>query len=58
MGKAKNTKKLMGELLGAGVSANECTGLYQKVSLTPEEVARFHDQYMNGNPFANFDNAE
>ena len=26
-------------------SANECTGLLQKVSLDPDEVARFHKMY-------------
>ncbi len=26
-------------------SANECTGLYQKVSLDPEEVAKFHKKF-------------
>lgn len=26
--------------------ANECTGLYQKVSLDTEEVAKFHKQFI------------
>lgn len=25
--------------------ANECTGLYQKVSLDTDEIAEFHKQY-------------
>lgn len=29
------------------VSANECTGLFQKVSLDPEEVEKFHKMYNN-----------
>jgi len=27
------------------VSANECTGLYQKVSLDTEEIKKFHKEY-------------
>lgn len=29
------------------VSANECTGLFQKVSLDPEEIRTFHRMYNN-----------
>lgn len=28
------------------VSANECTGALQKISLDPEEIRRFHDEYI------------
>lgn len=41
MGK-KKSKKLIDELYNDCASANECTGLYQKVSLDPEELALFH----------------
>ena len=27
-------------------SANECTGLYQKVSLDVDEIAKFHKQFI------------
>ncbi len=27
-------------------SANECTGLYQKVSLDTDEIAKFHKEYI------------
>lgn len=26
--------------------ANDCTGLYQKVSLDTDEIAKFHKQYI------------
>ncbi len=29
------------------VSANECTGLFQKVALDPDEVKKFHEMYNN-----------
>lgn len=28
------------------VCANECTGLYQKVSLDTKEIAKFHSEYI------------
>ena len=37
--------KLIEELLGECASANECTGLFQKVSLDPDEVKKFHEMY-------------
>ncbi len=43
--KKRNKAKLIEELFDDAVSANECTGLYQKVSLDPEEVALFHKMY-------------
>ena len=44
MGKRKS-KKQIEELMEGCASANECTGLLQKVSLDPDEVARFHKMY-------------
>lgn len=44
MGK-KNSKKIISEVFEGGVSANECTGALQKISVDPEEVARFHAEY-------------
>ena len=41
----RRTKKMIEEVFDETASANECTGLYQKVSLDPEEVAKFHKQY-------------
>lgn len=37
---------LIKSLLEDCVSANECTGLYQKVSLDTEEIAKFHKQFI------------
>ncbi len=44
MGK-KNSKKIINEMFEGAVSANECTGALQKISVDPEEVARFHAEY-------------
>ena len=44
MGK-RRIKKLKKDLLDDCASANECTGLYQKVSLDKEEIAKFHKQF-------------
>ena len=41
----RRTKNLINNLYDECVCANECTGLYQKVSLDPEEVAKFHKQF-------------
>ena len=41
----RRPKKLIKELLDDCASANECTGLYQKVSLDTDEIAKFHKQY-------------
>ena len=41
----RRTKNLIGDIYDECVCANECTGLYQKVSLDPEEVAKFHKQF-------------
>lgn len=47
MSERKN-KKLIQELMDDCASANECTGLIQKVSLDPEEVKKFHKMYTEG----------
>lgn len=39
-------KALKKELLEECASANECTGLYQKVSLDADEIARFHSLFV------------
>lgn len=41
----RKSKKLIEELTEECVSANECTGLLQKVSLDPDEVATFHKMF-------------
>ena len=45
MGK-KNSKKIINEVFEGAISANECTGALQKISVDPEEVARFHAEYV------------
>lgn len=42
----KKRKKRIHELMDSCVSANECTGLLQKISVDPEEVAEFHSEYI------------
>lgn len=34
------------DLYEGTASANDCTGLYQKVSLDTDEIAKFHKQYI------------
>lgn len=46
MSKRKKKKRIR-ELMDGCASANECTGLLQKVDLDPEEVATFHKMYNN-----------
>lgn len=41
----RKSKKRIHELMDGCASANECTGLFQKVSLDPEEVATFHKMF-------------
>ena len=41
----RKRKKRIHELMDSCASANECTGLLQKVSLDPDEVAEFHKMY-------------
>lgn len=42
----RRTNKLIHDLFEEVASANECTGLYQKVSLDTDEIAKFHKQYI------------
>lgn len=44
MGK-KNSKKMIERIFDETVCATECTGLLQKISVDPEEVKRFHNEY-------------
>lgn len=41
----KKEKKMIRDVYEKCVSANECTGLFQKVALDPEEVETFHKMY-------------
>ena len=41
----RKSKKQIEELMEGCASANECTGLFQKVSLDPDEVAKFHKMF-------------
>lgn len=42
----KNSKKIIEKVVEGAISANECTGALQKISLDPKEVAKFHAQYI------------
>ncbi len=44
--KHKKVKNRFNQLSQSTVSANECTGSLQKISLDPEEVKRFHDEFV------------
>jgi len=41
----RKSKKLIDEVFKDCASANECTGLLQKVALDPDEVKKFHKMY-------------
>ena len=41
----KDEKRIIHEVFDACASAQECTGLFQKVALDPEEVKKFHEMY-------------
>ena len=41
----KNSKKIIEKLIDGAICANECTGALQQISLDPEEVKRFHEQF-------------
>ena len=45
MGK-RRTRKMIEDMMDAVACANECTGLYQKVSLDTDEIAKFHKEYI------------
>lgn len=42
----KNSSKIIDEVVDGAISAHECTGALQKISVDPEEVARFHAEYV------------
>ena len=44
MSKTKQPK-LINDVFEGCASANECTGLFQKVALDPQEVRTFHKMY-------------
>ena len=48
MGK-KNSKKIIERVIEGSISANECTGALQKISLDPDEVAQFHSEFIEEN---------
>lgn len=41
----KKSQKIIKDIFEGTASANECTGLYQKVSLDADEIAEFHKQF-------------
>ncbi len=41
----RRTKTFIEDIFNGCASVNECTGLYQKVSLDTDEVEEFHKQY-------------
>lgn len=43
----RKQNKMIEDIFEKCVSANECTGLFQKVSLDPDEVKKFHEMYNN-----------
>ncbi|MDE6667606.1 MAG: hypothetical protein K2K38_04575 [Clostridia bacterium] len=43
----RKQNKLIEDVFEQCASANECTGLFQKVSLDPDEVKKFHEMYNN-----------
>ena len=42
----RRPKKMIEDIFEGTASANECTGLYQKVSLDIDEIAKFHKQFI------------
>ena len=41
----RKQNKMIEDVFEQCASANECTGLFQKVALDPEEVKKFHKMY-------------
>lgn len=41
-----NSKKIIEEIFDGAVCANECTGALQNISVDPEEVARYHSEFI------------
>ena len=50
--KRKDYEEFIKSLYSEGVSANECTGLLQHVSLDPDEIAKYHEQYVDSENMA------
>lgn len=46
----RKQNKIIEDIFEKCVSANECTGCFQKVALDPDEVKKFHEMYngLNG----------
>ena len=42
----RNSKKLIHELYDLGISAHECTGLIPTIETDPDEIAKFHSEYI------------
>ena len=42
----RRTQKMIEDIFEGTASANDCTGLYQKVSLDTDEIAKFHKQFI------------
>ena len=42
----RRTQKMIEDIFEGTASANECTGLYRKVSLDTDEIAKFHKQFI------------
>lgn len=45
MKKIQDSKKIIEEVYENCASANDCTGMFQRIHLDPEEVALFHKMY-------------
>ena len=45
MKQRNNSNKIIHEVFDECASANECTGMFQRIHLDPEEVALFHKMY-------------
>ena len=41
----RKSKKIIEDVYENCVSANDCTGAFQKVSLDPDEVKKFHELF-------------
>ena len=45
----KNSEKMIKEIYEGTVSAAECTGLLQKISVDPADVKKYHKEYTEDN---------
>ena len=41
----RKSKKMIEDVYENCVSANDCTGVFQVVTLDPEEIKKFHEMY-------------